>query len=184
MSNEKYSIDEIKEAYNASFGNIEIAIKILEKGKETSEKAPERSLVEPTTWVQTFSDLCRAAGVNEKDYAIPASGAPATDMMNVYWHRLMVGMRALNPKGWIPDIANINQGKWSAYANVIPDASRTFGFRLASVGYVCDFSDSYLGARPVFAEAKLAKFHFENFTSDYEGFMYWQNRCKMLFCLR
>jgi hypothetical protein len=182
MSNQMYSIEEFREAHNASFGNIEIAIKLLEKGKAISAPAPERSCVDPTTWVKTFSDLCNVAGVKEEDYVIPVSGGTAIEMMNVYWRRLMVGVRALNPKGWVPDIADINQKKWCAYANVIPNPQSRFGFRLENVG--CDYavSNSPIGARPEFAEEKLARFHFENFTSDYEGFMFWQSRCKMRFC--
>jgi len=181
--NRQYNLQQIETAYMIANGNIKDMLILLRKSGPGNEPKPETEHAPPMTWVKTFSDLCVAAGVKEADYAVPdvflgPEKEAAQFMTNLYWRRLMVGMLALNPKDWKPDIANIQQKKYCAYANIVPDNSSPLGFRLTYADYVFDRSPSHLGARPEFAESELAIFHFKMFTSDYEGYMYWQNKWK------
>jgi hypothetical protein len=186
-SNQQYSIPSIEDAWKKTGGNLRDMISLLKKKANDAFESELSSVAMPApppmTWVRTFPDLCKAAGVHASDYAMPdifalSEREEAQYMMNLYWRRLMVGMLALNPKEWKPDIANVQQKKYCAYGFIIPDASSPFGFRLACDGSICDHSASNLGARPEFAESRFAIFHFENFTSDYEGYQYWQNKWK------
>lgn len=185
--NQQYSIESIEAAYKLTGGNLRDMISLLKKKAndvfESGLGAVTMPAPPPMTWVKTFPDLCKAAGVHASDYAFPnvyfgPEMDEARDMMNLYWRRLMVGMLALNPKDWKPDIANVQQKKYCAYGNIIPDASSPFGFRLTYYDCVYALSLSFLGARPEFAESELAIFHFKTFTSDYEGYYYWQNKWK------
>jgi len=130
----------------------------------------------PMEWVSSFALLCQAAGVQESDYAIPDQGT-AKQKADAYWERLMLQEKVFN-EGWIPSIVDIKQEKWSVWANVIPDASRLFGFRLSYSDYDFAHSLSYLGARPEFKSKLIARYAFETFTSDYEGFIYYTNLSK------
>ena len=130
----------------------------------------------PMEWVSSFALLCQAAGVQESDYAIPDQGT-AKQKADAYWERLMLQEKVFN-EGWIPSIVDIKQEKWSAWANIIPDVSRPFGFRLAYCGCGYDHSNSCLGARPEFKSKPIARYAFETFTSDYEGFLYYTNLSK------
>lgn len=130
----------------------------------------------PMEWVNSFPLLCQAAGVQESDYAIPEQGT-AKQKANVYWERLMLQEQVFN-EGWIPNIIDITQEKWSVWASIIPDASRPFGFRLSAYDCDCDDSDSGLGARPEFKSKPIARYAFDTFTSDYEGFLYYTNLSK------
>ena len=183
-NNQQYDIAAIEAAYKLTGGNLRDMISLLKDTGSAIKDAVSASVPEPLphpmTWVKTFSDLCFAAGVKEADYALPdgLSAKTAQDMINLYWRRLLVGMRALNPKDWMPDIVDTKQKKYCAYGSIIPDARSPFGFRLTCCGFVFDRSVSSLGARPEFAEGELAIFHFKTFTSDYEGYMYWQNKWK------
>jgi len=185
--NQQYSIASIEDAWKKAGGNLRDMISLLKKKANDNFESGLGSVTMPVpppmTWVKTFSDLCVAAGVKEADYAVPdvltgPDKEAAQFMTNLYWRRLMVGMLALNPKDWKPDMANIQQKKYCAYANIVPNNGSPFGFRLAYFGFDFNRSSSFLGARPEFAESELAIFHFKMFTSDYEGYMYWQNKWK------
>jgi hypothetical protein len=130
----------------------------------------------PMECVSSFALLCQAAGVQENDYSIPDQGT-AKQKADAYWKRLMLQEQVFN-EGWIPSIVDIKQKKWSAWANIIPDASRPFGFRLTCSDFACDDSCSTLGARPEFKSKPIARYAFETFTSDYEGFLYYTNLSK------
>jgi len=130
----------------------------------------------PMEWVNNLSLLCAFSGEDESSYVIPDNGT-AKQKADAYWNRLMLAERVFN-EGWVSNIADIKQEKWSVWANIIPDASRPFGFRLAFDDCVYDLSASDLGARPEFKNKAIARYVFETFTSDYEGFLYYTNLSK------
>ncbi len=125
---------------------------------------------------ETFADLCQEAGKNVQDYAIPENGT-AKEKSDAYYAMLELVEEVLN-EGWVANIADVSQDKYYVWANIIPDSSRPFGFRLSCGDYAYDGSGSALGARPYFKDSKTAIKAFKTFTDIYEGWVYYLNLSK------
>lgn len=85
-------------------------------------------------------------------------------------HKLDI-LLEVNNGGVEMNAANIKQWKYYPRFQIIPDASRPFGFRLAFSGCGCARSDSFLGARLACVNSDLAIFMGKNCAELYEPLM-------------
>lgn len=128
----------------------------------------------PMEWVTTLSDACKAAGEEESNYAIPATGS-AKEMMDAYAKCLGLFELVFN-EGWVANIADTSQYKYSAWANVISDANSPFGFRLSYSVFDSARGYSHLGARPAFLKLDDAICAGKQHVGEFEQWLYYLNK--------
>lgn len=165
----QFTKEQIAKAHERSGGNLDNMLLFLEG------KVPK----EPRDWIKTFGDLCEAAGVPEADYAIPEDGTDA-EKRDAYYKRLELQERVFNKGVNCDMIANPNKNRYYVWFNIVTDDSNPFGFRLSFGDCDCDCSRAFLGARPEFHESNDAVYCFKTFTADYEGWLYYYNKCKQI----
>jgi len=121
-----------------------------------------------TDRIKNFSDICREAGVNEKDYAIPAKGT-YKQKAEKCMERLMLLEKVLNG-GVIINQADIKSARWEPYFNTVPDKKQPAGFGLSFDVCYYDGSDALLGVRPQYISKPIAEFAGKTFLADYTAF--------------
>lgn len=169
MSKQTFTREQIRVAHERSGGNLDNMLLFLEG------KMPK----EPRDWIKNFADLCEAAGVQEQAYAIPEKGTDA-EKRDAYYRRLELQELVFNKGVNCDMIADPDKNRYYVWFNIILDSSKPFGFRLSFGDDGCDRSFAYLGARPEFHEKDDAIYCFETFTADYEGWLYYYNKCKQI----
>jgi hypothetical protein len=128
--------------------------------------------------VGSFTDICREQGKNEADFVIPENGTSAEkeaactrrcDLIELYF----------NPPGWLPDMADTTQNKYSCWFYIKKDDSYPSGFRLAF--YACGYgsSNANLGARHQFENSDDAVYCGKTFTEEYTMLANYMNLAKM-----
>ena len=126
--------------------------------------------------LRTFADVCKAEGKDEKDYKT-SKRKKAWLNSAICLRRLKLICKPFNGKRK-PNMADTTQEKLYAWAWIKEkdaDDKRPFGFRLAYCGCDCARSISSLSARPYLLDRKWVQHVFENFKSEFEEWMYWEN---------
>jgi len=121
-----------------------------------------------TERVKTFADVCREAGVNEKDYTIPVKGT-YKQKADKCLERLMLFEPVFNG-GKVIIIADTDQRKWEPYFTVIPDKKLPAGFGLSFVVCICVDSFAFLGVRPQYISQEIAAYVGKTFLAEYTAF--------------
>jgi hypothetical protein len=164
---ETFTKEQIESAHKRAGGDLGNMLAFLEGNRPTDLKQ----------WVKTLADVCEAAGRNVSDFDIPEDGTDE-EKRDAYKKRLDLYELIFNG-GKNCDQLDPSKYRYSIWANIIQDKKARFGFRLDFGGYVRARVNSFLGARHEFHTEADAKYVFATFTEDHEGFLYYNNLCKL-----
>jgi len=126
--------------------------------------------------LRTFADVCKAEGKDEKDYKT-SKRKKAWVNSAICLRRLKLICKPFNGKRK-PNVADTTQGKlyvWAWIKEKETDDKRLFGFRLTCFDSGFGRSLLSLGARPYLLDRKWVEHVFENFKSEFEEWIYWEN---------
>lgn len=121
--------------------------------------------------INSFSDVCREAGVDETELTI-TDDMPARKKRGIQAERLFMLEQVFNG-GVDINYADTSQYKYRVWVNIIPDATAPRGLRLSCHGCVFVIGFPSLGSRHAFVDKETAIKVFEKFPEEYiNSFIY------------
>lgn len=118
--------------------------------------------------IKTFEDVLTAAKAKPELYKhLLPQGTTLEDFIKYPGNRVQLLVAVLND-GWKPNWSDYNENKYYPWFNM-NDSSAPLGF--SYIDFVCDYTDTNLGARLCYKNRELAKYAGTQFLELYRDFM-------------